>query len=66
MTTGSPCRRRRPTSSKPEQLAWIKDWITGGAPWPDEAKRNAIAKASADKWSAEDGITVKVDGRAFS
>jgi mono/diheme cytochrome c family protein len=47
---------------KPEQLAWIKEWIAAGAPWPDEAKRNAIAKASADKWSAEDGITVKVTG----
>jgi len=45
-----------------EQLAWIKEWITGGAPWPDETKRNAIAKANADKWSAEDGITVKVTG----
>ena len=47
---------------KPEQLVWIKEWIAGGAPWPDEAKRNSIAKASADKWSAEDGITVKVKG----
>ena len=47
---------------KPEQLAWIKEWITSGASWPDEAKRNAIAKASADKWNAEDGITVKVVG----
>jgi hypothetical protein len=47
---------------KLEQLAWIKDWITGGAPWPDEAKRNVIAKASAERWSAEDGITVKVTG----
>ncbi|WP_294384020.1 PSD1 and planctomycete cytochrome C domain-containing protein [Prosthecobacter sp.] len=45
-----------------EQLAWIKDWIAGGAPWPDEAKRNAIAKANAKKWSAEDGITVKTTG----
>lgn len=44
------------------QLTWIKEWITGGAPWPDEAKRNAVAKAAADKWSAEDGITVKVAG----
>jgi len=47
---------------KSEQLGWIKEWIAGGAPWPEEAKRNAIAKASADKWSAEDGITVKVTG----
>ena len=44
------------------QLAWIKDWISGGAPWPDEAKRSAIAKANAEKWSAEDGIIVKTTG----
>lgn len=47
---------------KPEQLAWIKQWIAGGAPWPDEAKRKAIAKAGADKWNAEDGVTVNVTG----
>ena len=47
---------------KPEQLAWIKEWMASGAPWPDAAERNVIAKASADKWSAEDGITVKVKG----
>ena len=47
---------------KPEQITWIKEWISGGAPWPDEARRNAIAKASAEKWSAEDGVTMKVSG----
>lgn len=47
---------------KAEQLSWIKEWIAGGAPWPDEAKRDMIAKASAEQWSAEDGITVKVTG----
>jgi hypothetical protein len=45
-----------------EQLNWIKDWIAGGAPWPDEVKRNAIAKANLEKWNAEDGITVKTVG----
>ncbi len=45
-----------------EQLAWIKDWITGGAPWPDKTKRSAIAKANAEKWSAEDGVTIKTTG----
>ncbi|MDB6004164.1 MAG: Planctomycete cytochrome, partial [Prosthecobacter sp.] len=45
-----------------EQLDWIKSWIAAGAPWPDEAKRNAITKANAEKWSAEDGITVKTTG----
>lgn len=45
-----------------EQIAWIKDWITAGAAWPDEVRRNEIAKANAEKWSAEDGITVKTTG----
>ncbi|MDB6005480.1 MAG: Planctomycete cytochrome [Prosthecobacter sp.] len=45
-----------------EQLNWIKAWIAAGAPWPDEAKRNAIAKANAEKWSAEDGVIVKTTG----
>lgn len=45
-----------------EQVDWIKEWITSGAPWPDETKRMEIAKASADKWSAEDGIIVKTVG----
>ncbi|MCF7788160.1 MAG: PSD1 and planctomycete cytochrome C domain-containing protein [Prosthecobacter sp.] len=45
-----------------EQLNWIKVWITGGAPWPDETKRSAIAKANAEKWSAENGVTIKTTG----
>ncbi|MBI5799805.1 MAG: PSD1 domain-containing protein [Verrucomicrobia bacterium] len=45
-----------------EQLAWVKEWITGGAPWPDANRLAEISKANADKWSAEDGITVKTSG----
>ena len=45
-----------------EQIGWIKDWINAGAPWPDKARVEAITKANADKWSAEDGITVKTTG----
>jgi mono/diheme cytochrome c family protein len=45
-----------------EQMAWIKDWIAGGAPWPDDSRVKAIAKANEAKWSAEDGITVKTTG----
>jgi mono/diheme cytochrome c family protein len=45
-----------------EQLGWIKDWISGGAPWPDEVKRAAIAKKNEVKWSAEDGVVVKTTG----
>jgi mono/diheme cytochrome c family protein len=45
-----------------EQTGWIKDWIAGGALWPDDARAQAIAKANAQKWSAEDGIPVKTIG----
>lgn len=45
-----------------EQTGWIKDWIAGGAPWPDDSRVQAIAKANEAKWSAEDGITVKTKG----
>ena len=45
-----------------EQIAWIKDWIAAGAPWPDEAKAREIAKANAGKWAAEDGAPVKTSG----
>lgn len=45
-----------------EQTGWIKDWIAGGAPWPDDSRAQAIAKANEAKWSAEDGITVKTKG----
>jgi mono/diheme cytochrome c family protein len=45
-----------------EQVAWIKDWIVGGAPWPDDSRAQAIAKANEAKWSAEDGIMVKTTG----
>jgi hypothetical protein len=45
-----------------EQMAWIKDWIAGGAPWPDDSRVKAIAIANEAKWSAEDGLTVKTTG----
>ena len=45
-----------------EQIGWIKRWIAGGAPWPDEARAKEIARANAEKWSAEDGTVVKTSG----
>ncbi|NBR43372.1 MAG: hypothetical protein EBU04_11135, partial [Verrucomicrobia bacterium] len=29
-----------------DQIAWIKDWIAGGAPWPNDSRMQAIAKAN--------------------
>lgn len=45
-----------------EQLGWIKDWISAGAPWPDQARADEIAKANATAWAAEDGAPVKTSG----
>jgi Protein of unknown function (DUF1549)/Protein of unknown function (DUF1553)/Planctomycete cytochrome C len=45
-----------------EQISWIQDWITGGAPWPDEARIQSIAKANEAKWSLEDGVVMKTSG----
>ena len=45
-----------------EQMTWIKDWIAGGAPWPDETRAREIAKVNSEMWSAEDGITMKTSG----
>ena len=46
----------------PEQIGWIRQWIAGGAPWPDAGRVKELTKANADKWSAEDGIVVKTSG----
>jgi hypothetical protein len=45
-----------------EQIGWIKGWIAGGAPWPDESKQKEIAKSNEARWSADDGIRVKTTG----
>jgi len=44
-----------------EQIAYVRDWIDAGAPWPDEARTRTLL-ASADKWSAADGIVVRTSG----
>ncbi|MEO1528694.1 MAG: PSD1 and planctomycete cytochrome C domain-containing protein [Planctomycetota bacterium] len=45
-----------------EQLRWVRRWIDTGAKWPDASRRAEIAKAYADRWSAEDGIQMKTSG----
>ncbi|MBX3451386.1 MAG: PSD1 domain-containing protein [Planctomycetaceae bacterium] len=45
-----------------EQIDWIRQWIVGGAPWPDDARIAEIARANADTWSAEDGVPVTTSG----
>src|SRR4051812_26354651 len=45
-----------------EQVGWIKDWIAGGAPWPDATRVQEIARANAAQWAEEDGTAVKTSG----
>ena len=45
-----------------EQIGWVKAWISGGAPWPEDTRSKAIANANEAKWSAEDGVLVKSSG----
>lgn len=45
----------------PEQIAYVKDWIAAGAPWPDAARSREIL-AQKDKWSADGGVEVATSG----
>jgi hypothetical protein len=45
-----------------QQIGWIRDWVAAGAAWPDEARAREIAVQNADRWSAEDGMTVQTSG----
>jgi len=44
-----------------KEITYIKDWIAGGAPWPDEKRIAAILK-EADPWGEADGVLVKTSG----
>jgi hypothetical protein len=33
-----------------EQTSWIKSWITGGAPWPNDARKAEITKTADKAW----------------
>lgn len=44
-----------------EQIGWIKQWISDGAPWPDDKKMAELA-AKAAKWNAADGVRMKTSG----
>ena len=44
-----------------EQIGYIKEWITAGAPWPDAKRVVAILKEP-DPWGETDGVMVKTSG----
>ncbi len=45
-----------------EQIEWVRQWIAGGAPWPDEKRMKELAQAPAGKWDADYGVTVQTSG----
>lgn len=45
-----------------EQKGWLHAWISQGAPWPEATRRAEVARAFADAWNAEDGMTVATTG----
>ena len=44
------------------ELESIKSWLQSGASWPSEQRQQEIHAAFAEKWSLEDGVTVKTSG----
>ena len=53
---------KEPDRLSAQQIDWLREWITGGAPWPDTAKQKLIAATNHEQWSAEDGIIMKTSG----
>ena len=49
----------------PREIAWLREWISGGAPWPEGDARTAI-EADADRLLAADGMKVKTRGALSS
>jgi hypothetical protein len=44
-----------------EQVKYIKDWIAGGAPWPDATQLAKLLKQK-NPWATEGGVLVKTSG----
>ncbi len=44
-----------------DQIEWIQQWIEAGAPWPNE-KQLAKLASMPDRWSKNDGVSIKTDG----
>ena len=44
-----------------QQIEWIQQWIDAGAPWPS-AEQLARLAGKPDKWSKNEGISLRTDG----
>ncbi|MBP7142361.1 MAG: PSD1 domain-containing protein [Opitutaceae bacterium] len=45
----------------PDQIAQVREWIAGGAPWPGRERSDELLRVS-NKWSVDNGVTVVTSG----
>ena len=45
-----------------EQVAYVEEWIAGGAPWPDKDRLVELIRTTSEKWNAADGVQVVTSG----
>ena len=45
-----------------EQIRYLKEWILGGAPWPNEARRTELVQDAENEWNVTNGVTVQTSG----
>lgn len=46
----------------PQQIGWVRDWIAGGAAWPDGDRQRQLSELHGAAWAAEDGLQVATSG----
>jgi mono/diheme cytochrome c family protein len=45
-----------------EQIAYVEEWIAGGAPWPGKDRLAELIRMTSEKWNAADGVQVSTSG----
>jgi hypothetical protein len=45
-----------------EQIEWVGEWITSGAPWPDATRVKQIEAQYATEWEIQDGASIATSG----
>ena len=44
------------------QIGFVRQWIAGGAPWPDQSRRSMLLRETSDKWNDNKGVQVETSG----
>ncbi|MBI1312834.1 DUF1549 domain-containing protein [bacterium] len=46
----------------PQQIAYLEEWIAGGAPWPDKERLTELIRTTSEKWNVAEGVNVVTSG----